>query len=194
MLLHVCDIATLWRHHEAQTLTSRGDSSRPSNSVYILLDLTREIPLHDPLDMLEVKTPRGHICTDQQACLSFVEAKVVLLPLTMVHVSMELVDLAIEDLPFVTLCLFFTSLGLLLFKVDNRGTCLVLVFIMSSFLVDTFGPVCHLADMGQEVHRLTVAGEHDHLLVLVSEHKHQEVQQSILSRYFHPELLDLPWY
>lgn len=49
-------------HDEAQTLTCRGDTRSPANSVHILFHLAGEVKLDDPVDSFEVKAPRRDVC------------------------------------------------------------------------------------------------------------------------------------
>jgi len=68
LLLHEGNITKfIGCHHEAQTLSGTGNSSRATNTIHILLDLTGQIPLQDPVDAFEVETTRCHISANEQA-------------------------------------------------------------------------------------------------------------------------------
>ena len=94
LLLHECDILKfIWCHYEADTLTCTGDTCCTTDTVDILFNLTREIPLKDPIDALEVETTRRNISANQQTSafvLSFIKAEEVDLTITVVHVSVKL--------------------------------------------------------------------------------------------------------
>jgi len=183
LLLHVLDIVRFLRHHEAQTFTRGGDTSCSSNSVHVLLDLTREVPLDDPSDIFEIKSTRSNIGAHEKTAFFFVETEEVDFTVTVVHVSVQLEHVAIKQ-----------RLGLrplrFVFVLENDSASLL---VTSSSLVDNLGPVELLEKLSKVVDRLTVTGEHDDLHVLMHVQEHQQVDQTVLHRHLASELLHLPW-
>lgn len=173
------NVAHFVGHNERQRLACRRNSCGSTDTVNVLLNLTRQVILQNPVDVLEVETAGRHIGADEHATgilgsvtaltsEQLIERKVVGLTILVLQVTVQLVDaFVIKDL----------SLFLIGARICDTTTTAV--------------PVVLLADGLEKVHELTVACEHNNLLFLVRIQEFKKVYKSILGRNFHVELQHL---
>jgi len=91
-LLHHANIFIFtWALHEAKRLTTASHARCTTDSIDILLDLTRQIKVQHPRDIFEVETARCNIRADKRTLFIFVEASIGDFALRMVHITMQLV-------------------------------------------------------------------------------------------------------
>ena len=88
LLAHVVNIGVLdWRHNKTQTLATLGHPRRATDPVHVLLKLGAEVKVNDPSHSFKVQASRRHVSANQTAGRVFVEAKVRLLPVCVLHIA-----------------------------------------------------------------------------------------------------------
>jgi len=176
----------LVRHEEGQSRALACNSGCSTNSVDVFFDLAAGIVLDYPGNALEIETTRGNVGTDHDRSYNFlcilvrlglVESEEVLLSLLVLHLTMKLANIALEQ----NLISWFALLGIF--------SCLCIVLESPS----AFVPIVLVQHRGYEICLLTVADEYNYLLMLMGIQEGQQIHQSVLSCYFNIELLNLFW-
>jgi hypothetical protein len=177
------------RHEEGQSRALACNSGCSTNSVDVFFDLAAGVVLDYPGDALEIETTRGNVGADHDRSyglaivvgLGLVESEEVLLSLLVLHLTMKLANIALEQ----KLISWFSLLGIftLIF------TCLCIVLESPS----AFVPIVLVQHRGYEICLLAIADEYNYLLMLMGIQEGQQIYQSVLSCYFNIELLNLFW-
>jgi hypothetical protein len=118
------------------------------------------------------------------AGLGLVESEEVLLSLLVLHLTMKLANIAVEQ----NLIGWFSLLGIF--------SCHCLCHCFFSIVLESptaFVPIVLVQHRGYEICLLTIADEYNYLLLLMGIQESQQIYQSVLSWYFNIELLNLFW-
>lgn len=96
VFLHEIRIPILIRGYKAQRGSWLGNPGGSTHPVDVFLDLTRQVILENPSNILEIQSPRGHISANKESMLLLVKPEIVIFSLLLVQVPMQLVNVTIK--------------------------------------------------------------------------------------------------
>lgn len=169
------NVIGLLRHQEVESVTSGSYTSGSSHPVDVLLDFACEVIVNDPVDAFEIKTPRCHIRTNEQAVLLLIKTEIAHFSGLVVHVAVQFEYSSLEHM---------------------SGSLFLVVLILSilSGSPPTFIPVKDREELVQKVDQFAIADEHNHLaLKRPGVEESEQIEHPVLGRSLHEELLHLTW-
>ena len=103
LFLEEFDIFSFVWHNKTKRTSLSCNSCGSAHSVDVFFDIAAKVPLDNPSDTFKIEASRSDISANKHRFFSLVKSKIVLLSLFLLHVSVQLLNIAVKKQLFLLL-------------------------------------------------------------------------------------------